>query len=153
MTFKRTHTTFNGGDVPRHSGASASTDFVPKQQVKIIRCHDADEDYWLVETANGTRHIVEGDDLSPHPTDPELNTEFVERLMTMDSPLMQPFILQAIEQFAKAVLQAPALSPEEDAGMVSDAAWRRCAQYTLGNFVARDEESRMRNERFAKQNA
>lgn len=145
--FKREMTTIQSGDY-RANNALRGADYLASQPVKIIKElpeTDEDGDRFRVQTFAGYMYDVPADVLSPHPSEPELNTEFVERLMTFGSPLMQPFIIQAIEAFAVAVLKAPAKTPEEDTGFVSDRAWRECAQFTLGQYVARDETRKARS--------
>ena len=58
---------------------------------------------------------------------PETNEAFIARLMTFSKsgPLMQAFILQALDQYSRVVAAA---DPDQIMpGIVSPAAWHRCA--------------------------
>ena len=59
----------------------------------------------------------------------ESNIEFIIRLMTQpkSGPLMHVVIIQALGHFSQQVIQAPEGFMGED-GLVSEAAWRACAQ-------------------------
>lgn len=138
--FKRHQTEYMGGDCPTF--VSGPTSYFPEQTVTIIKeIPEVDDnedtwDSWEVSDAYGRKFIAGGEDLHPHPQEAELNGEFIERLMTMGSPLMQAFVLQGVEQFAKQVLAADPATL--DSPFISGQAWRECATFTLGNFVARD---------------
>lgn len=58
----------------------------------------------------------------------ETNAEFVDRLMNMSKagPLMQIFVIQALDQYSKVVAAA---DPDQllSSPLVSPAAWHRCA--------------------------
>lgn len=58
----------------------------------------------------------------------ESNTEFVTRVMEFarTGPLMQVFVIQALDQYSKAVSAADPASC--DTGLVSGAAWVACAK-------------------------
>lgn len=129
--FKRRETTFVGGEDTRGN-------HVPAQTVKIGKCRDEDEDLWQCWTADGTQHVFDGCELSPHPEAEETNVEFVTRMMEwgQGGAMLQAFILQAIEQQAKATLAVPAA--DLDTGFISGEAWRSCAAEALGWLVARD---------------
>lgn len=130
--FKRLEATFNG-----HEDSAGREVYFNGETVRIIgpRVGQEDDDLYIIE-AHGKRHTVDGCDLSPHPESEETNVEFIERVMESASPLNQAFVLQAVEEFAKAVLAEPV--PAEDNGMISQAAWRDCATFVLGQFAARD---------------
>lgn len=63
----------------------------------------------------------------------ETNVEFLTRVMefSRSGALMQGFILQAIEQYANAVKNAPIVEPKEEEGFINFAphpvVWRDCA--------------------------
>ena len=66
------------------------------------------------------------------------NVEFITELMEFNSPLMQPFVLQAIEVYAKEVFKA---KPEQlDNGLVSGQAWHDCARVALKALEERYKE-------------
>ena len=151
LPFKRTHTEFTGADVPRNANdRMGRMEWEPAQRVEIVKEWPGDDDRWQVRTVTGSMFVCDGDDLRPHPLDEQLNTEFVMQIMEGHNALTQAMVLQAIEQFAKAVLAAPKKAPEDDNGFVTDAAWRGSAQFILGQFVAKDFE---RQERDAKRAA
>jgi len=59
----------------------------------------------------------------------ETNIEFVTRVMDFadTGPLMQAFVLQALEQYAKTVAKASDADLGGDLAMVPPDVWRRCA--------------------------
>lgn len=133
LTEKRKESTFTGGMT--HAGIEMA-----RQPVRIIKCDDDEEDIWIVESAaTGKRHRVDGCDLSPHPDDRMTNVEFVTKMMEWGTggPLLQAFILNAIEQQAKATVAHTA--EELETGFISGKAWRDCALEALGWLAARDE--------------
>lgn len=144
----RKTTRFTGGDT---IGGS----YLYPQEVRMLRQtaprpgrdDDEDDDSWRIATIHdGLEYLVYGDDLSPHPEEAELNTEFVVRMMEYGSPLVQGFVLQAIEQFSLQVLAMPEEQRAQmDAGFVTYGAWQTCAHQCLGLFAARDEERRQRD--------
>ncbi len=62
---------------------------------------------------------------------PKTNTEFVTELMDFSpaGPLMHAFVLQAIESYAKAVIERQDEIAED--GMISRRAWVNCAEHSL----------------------
>lgn len=135
LPFKRKSTTFIGGECNLTSGSAIEA---AKQPVEIVRCDEPDEDIWRVRTAAGQSLLVNGWDLRPHPEEAETNVEFITRMMEwgQGGALLQAFILNAVEEQAKATLTATA--EELDTGLISGAAWRECAREALGWFAARD---------------
>ncbi|WP_275629842.1 hypothetical protein [Pseudomonas sp. 273] len=63
------------------------------------------------------------------------NVELVTQLMeySRSGPLMHVMVLQALDQFSKGVL---ASAPGSLGGLVSEEAWRGCAQEIQGALVA-----------------
>lgn len=131
LTGRRKETTFVGGD-------DANGLYMPKQTVAVARCVNEDEDLWYVRDVNGKDHKVDGCDLSPHPESPLTNVEFVTTMMEFGhgGALLQAFILNAIEQQARATLTATA--EELDTPFISGKVWRDCALEALGWFAARE---------------
>lgn len=129
--FKRRETEFAGADVVR-VGQGAEK-WIPKQRVKIIGEHDADGDLWKVQTAEGVTFVTDGCELHPHPSAPELNTEFMVRCMEeTGNGLMQAFIVEAVAKYAEMVLEMPEdQRAEMDKGMLPYAPWRDCAEAYL----------------------
>lgn len=133
--FKRRETTFNGGD-------STSGVFIPKQTVTIGRCVDEEEDIWTVTDVAGKTHRVDGCDLSPHPDSALTNEEFIVLMLRWSrTAMMQPFILLAIEEYAKAVIK----DGVADTPFMSGALWEDTAKEALGWFAARDYVTKERN--------
>lgn len=116
------------------------------QPVRIIACQDDVEDIWRVTGVTDLHHDVYGCDLSPHPEEPELNTEFMTRMMEYGNPLVQGFVIEAVEKYSRMVLT---MSDEDkaamDGGFIPYGAWQQCAQQCLGLIVARDVERQERN--------
>lgn len=138
--FKRRETTFMGGD-------TVCNTYLAKQQVTIeglhrVPGHDAEEeDMWRICDANGNRYVVDGCDLSPHPEGPLTNTEFMTIVMTWcRTPMMHAFILQALDQYARAVVAADVQSLETP--FISGAAWQATAREYLEFVAARDAAER-----------
>ena len=132
--FKRRETTFVGGD-------TLAGTHLARQIVTIGRCVEEDEDIWTVTDANGKTHRVDGCDLSPHPEGPVTNTEFMTIVMKWcKTPMMHAFILQALDQYAKAVVAADVATLE--APFISGAAWQDTAREYLAFVAARDAAER-----------
>jgi len=125
--FKRRETTFLGGD-------TATGAYLAKQTVTIGRCVDEDEDIWTVTDANGKTHRVDGCELSPHPESVLTNEEFVALVMKWSrTAMMQPFILLAVGEYAKQVLEQGV----EDTPFMSGKLWEETAREWLGWVAAR----------------
>lgn len=132
--FKRRETTFTGGD-------TVAGTYLARQTVTIGRCVDEDEDIWTVTDVNGKTHRVDGCGLSPHPEGPLTNTEFMTIVMTWcQTPMMHAFILQALDQYARAVAAADVQSLETP--FISGAAWQATAREYLEFVTARDAAER-----------
>ena len=139
--FKRRETEYTGGD-------DVNGNYLPKQRVTIGRCVDEDEDIWTVTDVNGKTHRVDGCELSPHPDSELTNEEFVALMMNWSqTAMMQPFILIAIEEYAKQVAKADAA--DLDTPMMSGALWKDTALEALGWFAARDFVSQERRKELA----
>jgi hypothetical protein len=136
---------YTGGDLPRDIyNPDGPTHFLPRQGVHILnRVNDGEDDEFRIRTMNGREYIVDGCDLSPHPDERELNTEFMVRMMEYGNPLVQGFVIEAVEKYSRLVL---AMSDEDraamDASFISYAGWQQCAQQCLGLIAARDVELR-----------
>lgn len=134
--FKRRETEYSGGDV--------NGKFIPKQRVTIGRCVDEDEDIWTVTDAYGKTHRVDGCDLSPYPTDPLTNEEFIVLVMNWSkTAMMQPFILIGAEEYAQQILDSPVEAL--DSPFMSGKMWQDTAREYLGWVAARqfiEEEKR-----------
>jgi hypothetical protein len=139
MHFKRRETEYTGGD-------DLDGRYMPAQRVSIGNCIDEDEDIWTVVDANGKTHQVDGCELHPHPESELTNVEFMTLMMDKSRTAMtQVMVLQAVEQFAKAVVEKSA--DELDSPMISGALWRDTALEVLGWFAARDAVKQDRRER------
>lgn len=140
LSAKRTKTNFTGGY--NQDGVELLA-----QPVTIGKHLDEIEDMWSVYTIKGGRHVVCGDDLSPHPLAPRDNVEFITMMMEYSSnALIHPFILIAIEHYAVAVLKATKEELGGDNAMVNPDAWRSMAHEALGWFVAREAADKLRRE-------
>lgn len=131
LPFKREFTEFSGGDVCK-VGSSVER-WVPKQRVRILGIHDEDEDLWKLQTAEGVTFIADGCECSPTPDAPELNTEFMERVMTEHgNGLMQAFIIEAVAKYAEQVQNMPDdQRAKMNDSMMPYAPWRDCADAYL----------------------
>lgn len=133
--FKRRETTFSGGD-------TTTGQYLPKQTVTIGRCVDEDEDIWTVTDVNGKTHRVDGCELNPHPESALTNEEFIVLMMNWSrTAMMQPFILLAVEEYAKACVK----DGVADTPFMSGKIWEDTAKEALGWFAARtfvEEEKR-----------
>jgi hypothetical protein len=126
--FKRRETKWNGGD-------TVTGDYLPKQPVTIGRCVDEEEDIWTVTDVNGKTHRVDGCELSPHPDSALTNEEFIVLVMNWSqTAMMQPFILLAVEEYAKEVIA----NGVADTPFMSGAMWEATAKEFLGWVAARD---------------
>jgi len=69
------------------------------------------------------------------------NVEFVSELMDFSStgPLMQVFVLQAIEKYAHDVMSAPTVKrgKNDPIPMISETAWKKCAEEIVTSLEAR----------------
>jgi hypothetical protein len=135
--FKRRETTFNGGD-------SIMGAYIPKQTVTIGRCVDEDEDIWTITDANGKTHRVDGCEMHPHPEAALTNIEFMNVVMTWcKTPLMHAFIMQALDQYARAVANADLATLETP--FITGAAWQETAREYMGFVTARTYVENERN--------
>lgn len=126
--FKRRETEWTGGD-------TVGGTFLPKQRVTIGRCVDEDEDIWTVTDVNGKSHRVDGCELNPHPDSELTNEEFIGLMLNWSqTAMMQPFVLIAIEEYAKQVL-AEGVS---DTAFMKGKVWEDTAREALGWFAARE---------------
>jgi hypothetical protein len=134
--FKRKETTFEGGETVCNTYLASQT--VTIEGLHRVPGHDAEEeDMWRIRDANGNRYVVDGCDLNPHPEAPLLNTEFMALVMTWcKTPLMHAFILQALDQYARAVVKADVATLETP--FIAGAAWQETARDYLGFCAARD---------------
>ena len=134
-----------GGTYERPYGGTID---MPTQHVRVIRAHERrrDEDIYVVTSMIDNREVlVPGDELKPHPEDPETNVEFVERIMEFSraGALIQPFVLTALEKYAQQVKQMPQEQRDQmDRGMIAFAAWERCADEVLQAIGDRAKERR-----------
>lgn len=130
LHFKRRETEFTGGD-------DVNGEWVPAQRITIGKCADEDEDIWTVTTALGKTHRVDGCDLHPHPESELTNVEFLTLMLERSrTAMIQPFVLYAVEEFAKQVANKTA--EELETAMISGALWKDTAQEALGWFAARE---------------
>lgn len=129
--FKRRYTEFKGGECPRHaSDLMGRTDYYVEQPVQIVKCVNEDEDLWeLIGGGNNTFYAY-GDDMHPHPCDPETNVEAITRLMENGSTaLVQMFIVEAVTRYAREVLADEAETLRQmEGGMVNGQAWINTAK-------------------------
>lgn len=140
LSAKRKKTNFTGGY--NQDGLE-----LLEQPVTVGKQLDEIEDMWSVYTIKGSRHVVCGDDLSPHPLAPLDNVEFITMMLEYSSnALMHPFILIAIEEYAKSVCKATREELGGDNAMVNPDAWRSMAHEALGWFVAREAADKLRRE-------
>lgn len=128
--FKRRETTFLGGD-------TTTGTYLPKQTVTIGRCIDEDEDIWTVTDVNGKTHRIDGCELNPHPESELTNEEFIGLMLNWSqTAMMQPFMLIAIEEYAKQVAQAD--ETDLETAFMSGRLWKDTALEALGWFAARE---------------
>lgn len=127
----RKESTFQGGEDTRGN-------YHDRQPVFILGVSDEDEDTWRVRLIDGKTTIVDGCDLKPHPEQRLDNAEFVALMLTWgQTALIHPFIMIAIEDYAKQVL---AQSAEEFTnGFVNGEAWHATARDVLDWIAARRE--------------
>lgn len=134
--FKRTTTTFQGGDITISSGNGRSG-YYPEQPVKIIRPviagDDDEEDMFEVEFYNVGRAIVDGCDLHPHPNAKATNAEFMAWLVedASPNPLMQGFVPEAVAKYAEMCLAKPEKFADDKQSVVNGKAWLGVAQEAL----------------------
>jgi hypothetical protein len=141
LTARRKATMFTGGENTngQELGAQPVTIGGPARRTP------EEDDLWRIYTIGGKEHTVDGCDLSPHPLDPLDNKEFVGMMLDLSSTaLMHPFILTAIEFYAKTVLAASKEELGGDGAFINPDAWRSTAQEALGWMVARQAADEIR---------
>lgn len=139
--FKRTKTTFDGGDLPRNiNDPMGRTDYIPKQTVTIVRVASEDDDTFRIRLADGNEYIADGCDLSPHPDAPETNEEFLIRLLewSRSGALMQGYVMEALRIYSEQVIAMPEdQRANMDRGLIAYSAWESCAKEFLEELEAR----------------
>jgi hypothetical protein len=142
-TFKRTTTTFQGGDVTITSGARRGNAYCPEQPVQIIRevpdnGNEDDDDRFEVEFYNLGRAIVGGEDLHPHPNARATNAEFMAWMVesATPNPLMQGFIPEAVAKYAEFCLDDPKQFEDKPHSIINGAAWLEMARIARDTITA-----------------
>ena len=149
--FKRRETTISSGEYKNKNGGAWGTHVsLDKQPVTIVRAipengNEEEDDRFVVRTfgpCGGAEVIVDGCDLHPHPDSPLTNEEFIVLVMNWSqTAMMQPFILLAVEEYAKECLKQGVA----DTGFMSGKLWEETAREYLGWMAARtavEEEKR-----------
>ena len=140
--FKRTVTTFQGGDIRVTSGPRTGNAYCPEQPVKIIRAipetgDEEQDDRFEVEFYNLGRAIVGGEDLHPHPDARATNAEFMAHLIEgHPNPLIQGFIPEAVAKYCEFCLQDPKQFDEKPGQIINGPAWLRLAGEVLEEINA-----------------